>query len=878
MKLWRRFRQFQQRRSFEADLAEELRIHREMAEAAAIRAGATPEEARRTTGRDFGGTALALEDSRAVWRFAWLSSLMQDVRFGLRGLRKSPGFALTVILTLALGLGTLGVSFSIFNALVLRPFAVRDPYSLYQLAGWGDRPGSYEPRSFSWNAFQDFRQRNGAFSETLGYSLASIQVDGKRTYSLAVSGNYFTMLGGRVCMGRPILESDDVSGNGVAVASYAGWKKFFGGAPDVIGRTIHDRKRLVEIVGVACPEFNGVESDRIDFWTSRPLSDPRIGSVAGRLKPGMTPEGAAAALTVYGQQVYSTWRYGSYPRSATLKQCATIFPLDRDSIAIFLPVFAAFGLVLLIACANVSNMMLARGLSRQREIGIRISLGAGRARVLRQLLTEGLLLAVPAALGAFCVAHGVIRAALWLQNSQLYSAWNWQRSLWNAAPDWHVLGFLVVAAGASTIIFGLIPALQTLRTRLVDANRGEFSTWRPARLRGILVLAQVTVCSLLLMASGVMLRNERRLTSQNMRLDAGGVFRLAAVVRIGGDLITGRPEATPLIVRTLLSLPQTETVATCMRGPGGGNSSDTGLPTVRSQAGADLRLPFDRISPEYLEMFHVPIRGRNITPGEAESGAPVIVISETAARRIFPGVDPLGRVIEVKSDPQVELFGGQGRRSFQIVGVVPDSSFLYNSEDRSGRTLGKLLLPLDRNSGKFNNILVRLKRDSGAGRRSIESAMLQVLPDFYTGEIEPIAPWVDAYLYPYRALVAISGFLGVLALLLTVSGVFGVSSYSVAQRRKEFGIRIALGARDAQVTGLVLGQSLRFAIAGAALGAFAATVLAHLMRQAIPRLDLLDPAGYAIGALAVVVSAVAAAWIPARKAVRVDPAETLRCD
>jgi hypothetical protein len=259
MRLWRRFLQLVQRRSFEADLAEELRIHREMAEASAVRAGATPEEARREAGRDFGGVALALEDSRAVWRSAWLSSLMQDIRFGLRGFRKSPGFALTVVGTLALGLGTLGASFSVFNALVLRPFAVRDPYSLYTLLGWGEKPGNYQTRSLGWHDFNDLRRRNTAFSEILGSHNANDLVDGKFTNSQAVTGNYFTMLGGRVCMGRPVLESDDAPGNGVAVASYAAWKRYFGGSPGVIGRKLRVGNRSVEIVGVACPEFNGLE-------------------------------------------------------------------------------------------------------------------------------------------------------------------------------------------------------------------------------------------------------------------------------------------------------------------------------------------------------------------------------------------------------------------------------------------------------------------------------------------------------------------------------------------------------------------------------------------------------------------------------------------
>ncbi|MBZ5584652.1 MAG: ABC transporter permease, partial [Acidobacteriia bacterium] len=498
MRTWRRWKRILLARRFERELAEEVRFHREMA-----------------GGPAFGSVALTMEESRAVWRLAWLDSLAQDVRYALRGFRKAPGFALTVVLTLALGLGTLATSFSVFNGLVLRPFAVKDPYSLYTFLGWGPSKGSYQSRAFNWRTFTDFRQRNGAFSDVLGYRDLSANVDKNPIAAQAVTGNYFTMLGARICLGRPILESDDVPGNEVAVASYAAWKSRLGADPAAVGKRIRLRgldDRQVELVGVACPEFNGLAESRVDFWLSLPLAIPlgggQVGAdvfgpkepeaiygIVGRLKPGMTPEGAEAALVTYGQQIYTTWRYAKdRPRGARLRQTATVYPLNADSVRTFLPVFAAFGLILLVACANVSNMMLARGLARQREIGIRISLGAGRARVVRQLLTEGLLLAMPAALAAFGVAHGSIRAALWLQVNVLHGNRMWTRFLWNDAPDWRVLLFLLAAACAATLVFGLVPALQTVRWRLVEANRGEFSAdRRPVRLRSALVVAQVTV-------------------------------------------------------------------------------------------------------------------------------------------------------------------------------------------------------------------------------------------------------------------------------------------------------------------------------------------------------------------------------------------------
>ncbi len=255
----------------------------------------------------------------------------------------------------------------------------------------------------------------------------------------------------------------------------------------------------------------------------------------------------------------------------------------------------------------------------------------------------------------------------------------------------------------------------------------------------------------------------------------------------------------------------------------------------------------------------------------------MLIVSEAAARRISPGRDPLGRIFEIESSAFMRgLLRAQSRRSMQVIGVVPDSSFLYNPEDRSGRILGTLLLPLARDSAVSHMLLVRIKGDPASGRRAIANVLQQLSLDSGEQAVAPVQSSLDSYLYPYRALIAISGFLGGLALLLTVSGVFGVSSYAVAQRQKEFGIRIALGAGNGQVTGLVLGQSLRFAAAGAALGTAAALALARAV--SVPRIDLFDAEGYIAGALVVMASAIAAAWIPARRAVRVDPVETLRCD
>ena len=407
----------------------------------------------------------------------------------------------------------------------------------------------------------------------------------------------------------------------------------------------------------------------------------------------MTREGAEAALAAYGRQVYPTWRNGKRQESATLQQSASVYQLNRDSIRLFLPVFAAFGLILLIACANVSNMMLARGLARQREIGIRIALGAGRVRMLRQLLTEGLLLALPAAVAAYWVAHGVIRAAFWLQvNVLLETNSRWQLTLWNSAPDWRVFVFLLGTAGAATLVFGLVPALHTLRSRLVEVNCGEFRDYRPARLRSALVVAQVTVCALLLISAGVTLRGERRIVSQDVGADMGGVFTIIPGNRISDSIIEGGTNVGRIMLERLSSLPEKQLVGVCRTTPGQKWSQYWDPPKFKTGTGT-AGIPFNRVSPEYFSIFRVPIRGRNFSTEEAETEAPVAIVSEAAARLLWPRGDACGQLLDLSDQGILKLISEPPFRFMRVVGVVPDSRFLLDTDGPDGRPQGVVYFP-----------------------------------------------------------------------------------------------------------------------------------------------------------------------------------------
>ncbi len=810
---------------------------------------------------------------RALWKLGWFESLIQDLRFAARTFHKSPGFALTVIGTLALGLGVLATSFSLFSALVLRPFAVRDPYSLYEFY-WHGKGFIHSPGS--WREFTEMRRQNPVFSELLAVNSRTASMAGPSATVMAVSGNYFSMLGARICMGRPLVESDDTPGLAIAVAGYKAWQRRLGSDPHAVGSKVYLRGRPVEIVGVACPEFMGLDAAPPDFWVSMGLSGTLTSStealidqttpmfsVVGRLKPGMTPEGARAALLTYGAQMSGGWKdaQGKPPEGVMLMQRATLAELNFGAIKGFSVVFVIFGLILLIACANVSNMMLARGLGRQREIGVRISLGAGRARVVRQLLTEGLLLAIPAALAAYGVTYAAIRAGMWLLVTTLPPEVRSQARLWGVTPDYRVLAFLLLVAGAATLAFGLAPAIQATRPDLVRANRGEFSgDYRPSRLRNALVVAQVTVCSLLLISAAVSLRSERMIAGTETGIDAHGAF--AVVSTTAQSRITA--------ARRLASDPAVASVAASLEVPFSGYHSVAPL-------GAAAKMRVNMVSPGYFAGLGIPLlRGRNFSEEEADAEAPVALLSETAARRLWGSQNPLGRILEM-NQPQWVREGTERVPSFRsamVVGVVRDAIFEW---DDNGPVRSCAYFPASPTGRRGVSLLVRVKGDPEAGRRSIEAAVGEPAPGGL-GALVSVEQMLRMRLYPFQALLTITGFLGGLALLLTISGIYGVLSYVVSQRRREIGIRMALGADAHAVTRSLLVQTLRLAGIGGALGALMALGVARLIAHNVQPVDVFDFRGYIGGVAIVLAAAIAASWAPTRRAVHINPADSLRCE
>jgi len=859
LKLWKRLRWFLRRREFERDLAEEVRIHREMA-AESLDPGAA---------QRFGSVAIALEESRAVWGFGWLESLSQDIHYAVRGLRKSPGFALVVIGTVGLALGLNTTLFTVFNSYVLRTFAVRDPHALYGLS-WATRKSGFHELSLT--EYEDLSRQNNAFSDVVAYAPIFAGINGRGFVGLLVSGNYFRGLGAGVILGRPLVDDDGAS----VVLGYATWKNQYGADANIVGRTVYLRGHPLEVVGVANEAFGGLDSVPADFWiplgiypdlggTGRAGVDrtPMQLRVVGRLRPGMTRPAAAAALNAWSQRVTANLSPDERSTAAVLTPRATAIPFTAEMMVAFAPVFAAFGLVLLISSANVSNMMLARALARRREMGIRVSLGAGRARLVRQMLTESLLLALPAAAAGFLIAGATVQLALRVMFATLPPALGKMILLPDLAPDARVFGFILAASTVATLAFGLVPALETTGCSLVQANRGDFSSdYRPSRLRSFLVVTQVTVCTLLLIYAVVMARGEQWVARQKVNLATHGVFDLQVIKQYQAK-----------VAERLSAEPAVESVAAASDAPLW--NSLRRMAVVRAGSKSAIASGYDFVTPEYFTVFRIRlVSGRFFTAEEAAAEAPVVVLSEATARSFWPRQEALGQTLALRPAAGTEARRVPAYTNARVIGIARDT---INGWPAQGLDPSCIYFPSNVKSTRVGSLLVRMRGEHGSARRSLEAALNRVAPSI-ADQIYAMDDVLALETYPFRVAFWISSLLGGLALVLTTTGIYGVMSYLVSQRTKEIGIRVAVGAGQWLVVRMVVQQSLRLVATGAAVGVGFALLVSPVFAHEVAAVNPYDGAAYAVGAGVAIAAGLGASVRPARRAAAVDPAVTLRCD
>jgi predicted permease len=806
----------------------------------------------------------------------WIEQLVSDVRYASRGLWKSRSFTATTVLTLAVGLGLLTVVFTIFDAYVLRPFAVRDPYSL-NVVGWESKDA--QGWRFSWREFQEVRGRRELFEDVSAERTQFVLSRQRQLYAGFVSGNYFDMLGARVSIGRPLAEFDVASPGAqpVAVLSDDAWTRLYNRDPGALGGTIQINQQPLVIVGIMRPEFSGLDDSPRDLWVPLTMyhavakldlfgpSQPREMVLTARLRGGVGAAQAEGALTSF--MTAASGRPDAV--QARVLPRATPAPLSFELIATLAPVFAAFGLVLVAACANVSNVMLARANARHREIGVRLSLGASRGRVVRLLLTEGFLIAALAAISGLGIAAVMLRGGLKLFVAMLPPS---VAALIRVVPldfDYRVFLFAAAAAAATTLLFALVPALQATGGTLTHALRGEAGrVLRTSKLRNLLVTSQVTVSLVILIAAATLVRNGMYLGDTDLGLETEGVVSINDHTRGESNI----PRAATLLAAD----PRVEMVAVTNVNPLFEQSRQTLVTPGEGHAALAIRYTF--VSPEYFPILHIPVvRGRAFRTDEAASEAAVGIISAATARVMWPDADPIGKTVRIEHATTDATRTLAGYTNVVIIGVAKDvvSGFVYDGLDRA-----HLYLPTSASGPHGAALLVRGRTGAHFHREVLPGLLAQVHPDPFAFEALPLTEVLGLQMFPLRIASWIGAVLGGIAMALSISGLYGVLTYLLSQRTREIGIRMALGATSGKVLGLVMGQCARLTAAGAGAGVVLAFIVLKAFSSVVHmrNVTLLDATAFGAAVALVGAGAALAAYVPGRRATRINPSEALRAD
>ena len=855
----------------DADLERELQSDIELEEEEQRERGLPPREARHAALRAFGNPTLIREQTHATWSWNWLESLASDLKYGFRGMGRNAGSTLFAILIVGLGIGGASTVFSVVNALLLRPLPFRDPGQLVWISNGENY--STQPEHYS-----DLRNQNQSFSDLAGwpgtYSSGDRELTGagepERLTSVPVTGNFFALLGVEPAIGRSFTREEcqgKYSAPPAMLLSYGFWRRRFRSDPNVVGQKLTLNSQPVMIVGVLPASFDFASvfapGTPIDIFIPWPLTDntkPAGNSmnIVGRLKPGATVDGAQAELTVLAKQLVSQHpeRNPIFPRLVPLEQ--HVSGQVRPALMVLM---CAVGVVMLIVCANLSHLQMARMGTRQKEMAVRAALGAGRFRLLRQVLTESVILSCcGAALGLLLAVAGT-RAVAHL------SAFNLPL-LASVRVDGSTLAFTLLAAVASGVLFGLAPALQVpayrLREGLQDTGRESSGSSRHGWLSDGLVVSQFALACVLLVGAALLIQSFLRVLDVNLgfrpehaaalRIDPG--FRIASLAQQNSfiDDVLHRARSVPGITAAGISdvLPLDGDRSWQVSGKGQVYEKD-------HYPEAFIRV----VSDGYFEALGIPLQsGREFTESDRGSSEPVVMVNETLARTLWPGQDAVGKMMTQDG----------GRR---VVGVVAEVH--HGGPESSGGS--EMYLPM-RQTGDYAamRLVVRTALPPDSLAAGIRMALRPLDPNLPVTEFQTLQGLVDKAVSPRRFLVILlTGFAG-FALLLASLGIYALISYSVNQRTKEIGIRMALGASSWLVRRGVLTRTLRLALAGVALGTLGSFALSKWIESLLFGTTPANPAVFSCVGLLLCAVALVAAYVPARRASRIEPLQALRTE
>jgi len=868
------------RRKFNEDLSEEIRLHIEEHTEQLMSDGMSAEEAAREARRAFGNRTLLEERSREVWQWPTLESIGADLRFAVRQLRRSPGFAVIAIATLTLAIGANAVVFGVLNALILRPLNVPQAESLF-IIQHGSDIGSH-----SYPDYLDLRQRNRSFDDMAAWAISQAGLDtGKdpsNVWEYETSGNYFDALRIQPYLGRFFHDSDEHGPNSAPyiVLSYAYWHSHFQDDRGVVGRVVRLNKHPITILGVAPPGFQGTvlffASDIfVPIVNHEQLSGEKILNaradhwmfeLVGHLKPGVTPAQATADLNSV-----DSYLKRSYPKEEGNEPYTLARPglhgdyLGRPMRAFLAALMLLSGLILLAACANLGSLFAARATDRSREVALRMALGSSRNRILRQLFTESVLLSLAAGVA------GLVASILLLRRLGVWRPFPQFPLHVPVSPDASVYLLALVLALVSGVLFGIVPVRQILRANpyeIVKAgSAGAFG--RRITVRDVLLVVQIAICVVLVLSSMVAVRGLMRSMHSNFGFEPRNAMLVDTDLRAAGYTGERVPAMQRRMIDAVQAIPGVDSVGSVqyppLEIPGSWQSlvyTDTTENLSPSNAAADPSMY--NISPDYFRASGTSLLAGRAFSWHDDTNAPrVAVVNREFASKILGSVpDAVGRYFKLRDGTRV-----------RVVGLVEDGKYVNLIEDRQPA----MFFPLLQSPASWTWLVVRSSRDP----QQLAAAMRSVLRDIDPGMVLAIRPWsteLAGTLFPSRMATVSLGVLGAMGAMLSITGIFGMAAYSVSKRLRELGIRMALGAQRSEVLHAALGRALKLlaigSAAGLVLGILAGRVLASIVYQATPR----DPIVLVGVVLAMAALGLLATWIPAQRALSVNPLILLRED
>jgi putative ABC transport system permease protein len=893
---------FWKRKQREEELSEEIQTHLTLGAREEMESGRSRRDAQFAARREFGNETLARETTRDMWGWRWLGDLMQDIRYGLRLLGKNPGFTVVAILTLALGIGANTAIFSLVDTVMLKMLPVQKPEELVVLAITYPKSTGEPNPEFTNPIWEQIRDQHDVFSGVFAWSQARFDLaqggESHLVNGLEVSGDYFNTLGVQPAAGRLFVSGDDKRGcSGSAVLGYGFWQEHFGGAQNAVGSVLSLSGHPFEVIGVAAPRFYGVDvGTKFDVAIpicaeaiirgSNSTLDVRMAwwlNIVGRPKFGISPEQVSARLQVISPQIFAAtvpqkWKAESQKNylsgiivdSPAGKGLSEVRRSYDQPLRILM---AVVGLVLLIACANIASLMLARAAARQKEISVRLAIGASRGRLIRQLLTECVLLSFAgAALGILFARWGCAILVRFISSPR-------NPVFLQFSVDSRILGFTAAIAVLTGILFGILPALRSTRVSLSSAMKGGRQDetpgsghFRPGRW---IVTGQVALSLVLIIVAGLFLRSFNNLLTLDTGFDRGNVMMIGANAHNANLSPEVRETLWSQAIQRLKKLPgvtsASESVITPISGVGWNSyfHRQTGASPVGRNALANI----NAVSPEYFATLRSPILvGRTFNVGDSD-GAPLVgVINETMARRFFGGADPIGQYM------YIDQTSGTAGPLIQVIGVVTDAKY-RTLRETTPATIYFPVAQLAAQQAQGMSEQPSFEIRTAAAPAAIVKSAAEVFTSM-NGSISlsfrTLEQQVNDSLRQDQLLATLSGFFGGLALLLAMIGLYGVLAYMVTQRRKEIGIRMALGAGKSSILGLIMRDVSILLAAGIVVGVGISLWATHFMQRMLFNLNARDVKTIIFSVAVLSAVALLAGYLPARRAARLDPNVILR--